>query len=153
MIRFLLALVAVLTLSVPALAQGPGDPLAFVQAVFRPITDADFAGETAEQDRGIYSASLQALLDVDAQRDMNYLDFDWVFGGQDLPDMTELKIVQLRRTEAAASYRVTFRNYGETRERIVHLVVENDRWVIEDVELKRPENVRLSRILVENRQD
>jgi hypothetical protein len=90
---------------------------------------------------------------IDSARENNYLDFDWVTGGQDIPDISRLKIVQTSRTETTASFRVTFTNYRQTRERQFDLVREDGRWLIEDVLLKRPEGRWLSRILVENPQD
>jgi hypothetical protein len=158
MLRPLLIGLAALLLAGPALAaDGPGDPKAFVASFYAPApeTPASDDAEPAPEPEGpsVYAHSLKALMDIDAERDMNFLDFDWVTGGQDLPQIKGLKIAPLGRTDAAASYRVTFRNYGEARERIFYLVVEDGRWVIEDVELKAPERRRLSRILVENPQD
>jgi hypothetical protein len=134
---------------------GLGEPEAFVASFYAPTRqDLEAADEPVPvYEPPVYAASLRALMLVDSGRENNYLDFDWVTGGQDLPDITRLKIVQVSRTEATASYRVTFYNYRETRERLFELVREDGRWLIEDVFLKRPEGRWLSRVLVENPQD
>jgi hypothetical protein len=132
------------------------DPLALVTELYRaPVLPEDDGEEDVAppEEPPIYSQSLRALLEVDSRRDMNFLDFDWVWGGQDLPDARDLKIVQVSRSDAAARIRVTFVNYREKRERLIDLVVEDGRWVIEDVYLKVPEGEWLSRVLTENRQD
>ena len=155
--RTLLGLALALAVG-PGWAQsGPGDPVALVAELYRepsPPTDAPAeADEPEASQKSLYGASLRALLEIDAQRDMNYLDFDWVWGGQDLPDAKDLKIVVVKRSAETAQVRVTFLNYGERRERVIDLVVEDGAWVIEDVFLKTPEKEWLSRILTENRQD
>lgn len=143
-----------LALTGPAAAGVENDPLALVQGLYADSRAADEEPAAGPEDEpSIYGASLRALFAVDAGRDMNNLDFDWVSGGQDLPDYQGLKIVVVSRSETAARVRVTFRNYAEARERDIDLVVEDGRWVIEDVYLKTPEKAWLSRILVENRQD
>ncbi|MBI1405148.1 MAG: DUF3828 domain-containing protein [Caulobacter sp.] len=145
---------ALLLAATTALAAPANDPVALVRSLFTETTTTDEAPETFPQDEpSIYGASLRALFAVDAARDMNNLDFDWVSGGQDLPDYKGLKITLVARTETSARVRVTFRNYSEARERDIDLVTEDGRWVIEDVFLKTPEKTWLRRILVENRQD
>jgi hypothetical protein len=156
--RTLLALALVLAAGGAMARPAPGDPAAFVAELYRepsPPTDEPLAEpeESEPAEDRIYAASLRALLEIDAQRDMNYLDFDWVWGGQDLPDAKDLKIVVVKRTAETAQVRVTFLNYRERRERVIDLVVEDGAWVIEDVFLKVPERAWLSRILTENRQD
>lgn len=159
MLRRTLMALALVVAAGGAMAQpGPGDPAAFVAALYSepsPPTDEPLP-EPEESDGAedrVYAASLRALLEIDAARDMNYLDFDWVWGGQDLPDAKDLKIVVIKRGAETAQVRVTFMNYGERRERVIDLVVEDGAWVIEDVFLKVPEKAWLSRILTENRQD
>jgi hypothetical protein len=134
---------------------GLGEPEAFVASFYAPMVEAPVSDDDLipADEPPVYAASLRALMQVDSGRENNYLDFDWVTGGQDTPDISRLKIVQVSRTEATASYRVTFYNYRETRERLFELVREDGRWLIEDVFLKRPENRWLSRVLVENPQD
>ena len=156
--RVILGLTAALSLGGAALAQpSPGDPAAVVADLYKapdptPASDDEPATELPDEP-SIYAASLRALLEVDAKRDMNYLDFDWVSGGQDLPEYKGLKIVVLRRTPETARVRVTFRNYSDARERLIDLVIEDGRWVIEDVYMKTPEAEWLSRRLVANPQD
>jgi hypothetical protein len=135
---------------------GLGEPQPFVASFYAPAPEIQ--GDVDEdapvpEEPPVYGESLRALMEIDARRDMNYLDFDWVSGGQDLPDYRNLKISEVNRTETTARYRVTFQNYREARERIIDLVREDGRWLIEDVYLVKPEGRWLSRILVENRQD
>ena len=134
---------------------GLGEPEAFVASFYAPAADdAETIEDVVPADEPpAYAASLHALMKIDGARKNNHLDFDWVTGGQDTPDISRLKIVQTSRTETTASYRVTFTNYRQTRERQFDLVREEGRWLIEDVLLKRPEGRWLSRILVENPQD
>lgn len=159
MLRRAVLAMALLLVAAPSWGQAsPGDPAAFVKSLYRepaPLPDDESSDEGGTEASGeeLYAPSLRALLEIDAQRDMNYLDFDWVWGGQDLPDAKDLKIVVVKRTAETAQVRVTFLNYGERRERVIDLVVENGAWVIEDVFLKVPEKAWLSRILTENRQD
>ena len=153
--RLILALCLTLALGAPALAQTPG-PAEVIADLYKPVPDPGPDAppvEEAPDEPPLYAASLRALLAVDAQRDMNYLDFDWVSGGQDLPDYKGLKIVVLKQTAETARIRVTFRNYSEARERLIDMVVEDGRWVIEDVYMKAPEKEWLSRRLVANPQD
>lgn len=160
LLRVLAVLAASLTLAGPAVAQpvGPGDPAAFVADLFK-APDPEPPGEEAPDappvadEAPIYASSLHALMVIDSARENNYLDFDWVWGGQDLPQATNLKIKVINRTEATAQVRVTFRNYSEARERLIDMVVEDGRWVIEDVYMKTPEKEWLSRRLVANPQD
>ena len=153
--RLILALCLTLALGAPAFAQTPG-PAEVIAELYKPIIvsgpDAEVIEEVPDEPP-LFAASLRALLAIDAQRDMNYLDFDWVSGGQDLPDYKNLKIVVLRQTPETAQVRVTFRNYREARERLIDMVVEDGRWVIEDVYMKTPEKEWLSRRLVANPQD
>lgn len=155
--HLILGLTMALALGAAAFAQ-PGDPAAWVADLYKtPALDApDPSSDAAGNEQAgseLYGPSLRALLEIDARRDMNYLDFDWVSGGQDLPEYRDLKIVVLKRTAETARVRVTFKNYSDPRERIIDLVVEDGVWVIEDVWLKTPEKAWLSRILTENRQD
>ncbi|WGM39225.1 DUF3828 domain-containing protein [Caulobacter sp. NIBR1757] len=153
--RLILALCLTLALGAPALAQTPG-PAEVIADLYKPVPDPDPDAEPIEEapdEPSLYAAGLRALLAIDAQRDMNYLDFDWVSGGQDLADYRNLKIVVLKQTAETAQVRVTFRNYSEARERLIDMVVEDGRWVIEDVYMKTPEKEWLSRRLVANPQD
>jgi hypothetical protein len=153
--RLILALCLTLALGAPALAQTPG-PAEVIADLYKPVVVTGPEAEVIEEapeEPPLFAASLRALLAIDAQRDMNYLDFDWVSGGQDLPDYKNLKIVVLRQTPETAQVRVTFRNYREARERLIDMVVEDGRWVIEDVYMKAPEKEWLSRRLVANPQD
>lgn len=153
--RLILALCLTLALGAPAFAQTPG-PAEVIADLYKPVPDPGPDAppiEEAPEEPPLFAASLRALLAIDAQRDMNYLDFDWVSGGQDLPDYKNLKIVVLKQTAETAQVRVTFRNYSEARERLIDMVVEDGRWVIEDVYMKTPEKEWLSRRLVANPQD
>jgi hypothetical protein len=153
--RLILALCLTLALGAPAFAQTPG-PAEVIADLYKPVPDPGPDAppiEEAPEEPPLFAASLRALLAIDAQRDMNYLDFDWVSGGQDLPDYKNLKIVVLKQTAETAQVRVTFRNYSEARERLIDMVVEDGRWVIEDVYMKTPEREWLSRRLVANPQD
>lgn len=153
--RLILALCLTLALGAPAFAQTPG-PAEVIAELYKPVPDPGPDAppiEEAPDEPPLFAASLRTLLAIDAQRDMNYLDFDWVSGGQDLPDYKNLKIVVLRQTPETAQVRVTFRNYREARERLIDMVVEDGRWVIEDVYMKTPEKEWLSRRLVANPQD
>ncbi|RYF91984.1 MAG: hypothetical protein EON95_13950 [Caulobacteraceae bacterium] len=157
--RLILAIGAAMLLAGPAMAQptvGPADPAAVVAELYKtPAPDPDPSIDDPPEAEGpeLYAAGLRALLALDAGRDMNYLDFDWVSGGQDLPEYRDLKIVVLGKTTDTARVRVTFRNFGEARERLIDMVVEDGRWVIEDVYMKAPEKDWLSRRLVANPQD
>ncbi|MBX3478920.1 MAG: DUF3828 domain-containing protein [Caulobacter sp.] len=154
MSRLAAALAVTVLVTGAAWAAPANDPLALVQSLYADSHAADEEPAAGPEDEpSIYGASLRALFAVDAGRDMNNLDFDWVSGGQDLPDYQGLKIVLVSKSETAARVRVTFRNYSDPRERDIDLVTEDGRWVIEDVYLKTPEKAWLSRILVENRQD
>lgn len=153
--RLILALCLTLTLASPALAQPTPGPAEVIAELYKPVPEPTDGAEATGAPEGppLFAASLRALLEVDAQRDMNYLDFDWVSGGQDLPDYKNLKIVVVRKTPETAQVRVTFRNYGQARERLIDMVIEDGRWVIEDVYMKAPEGEWLSRRLVANPQD
>lgn len=154
--RLILALGLTLAFGLPALAQPAPGPREVIAELYKPVLDPGPDAPQVEDEPDappLYAASLRALLAVDAQRDMNYLDFDWVSGGQDLPDYKDLKIVVVKQTAETAQLRVTFKNYGDARERLIDMVVEDGRWVIEDVYLTRPEKVWLSRRLVANPQD
>ena len=154
--RLILALCLTLGFAAPALAQPTPGPAEVIADLYKPVPDPGPDAppiEEAPDEPPLYAAGLRALLVIDAQRDMNYLDFDWVSGGQDLADYRNLKIVVLKQTAETAQVRVTFKNYSDARERLIDMVVEDGRWVIEDVYMKTPEKDWLSRRLVANPQD
>lgn len=154
--RLILALCVTLAFSAQALAQPTPGPAEVIAALYQPVPDPGPEAPNLEEDPEappLYAAGLRALMAIDAQRDNNHLDFDWVSGGQDLPEYRNLRIVVVKETAGTAQVRVTFRNYADARERLIDMVVEDGRWVIEDVYLKAPEKAWLSRILVANPQD
>ncbi|MDB5469808.1 MAG: hypothetical protein JWR84_1368 [Caulobacter sp.] len=154
--RLILALCLTFAFGAPALAQPTPGPAEVIAELYRPAPDPGPDAPPIEEDPDappLYAAGLRALMALDVQRDMNYLDFDWVSGGQDLPDYKGLKIVVVNQTAETAQVRVTFKNYGDARERLIDMVVEDGRWVIEDVYMKAPEKDWLSRRLVANPQD
>lgn len=154
--RLMLALCLTFAFGAPALAQPAPGPADVIAELYKPVPEPGPDAPISEEDPDappLYAVGLRALMAIDVQRDNNYLDFDWVSGGQDLPDYQGLKIAVVKQAAETAQVRVTFKNYGEARERLIDMVVEDGRWVIEDVYLTRPEKGWLSRYLLANPQD
>lgn len=138
-----------LGLSTIAFAQGFDTPEALLEAFYEPY----FSGEFSEDDTHFRSSALQALYDADEtntpEGEMGALGFDPYIDGQDfLIEDFAIEAVTVEGTTASAD--VTFTNFGEARELIYDLVLENGGWRIDDVTSVTPGNeYRLSEIFAE----
>ncbi|MBM3544589.1 MAG: DUF3828 domain-containing protein [Alphaproteobacteria bacterium] len=151
--RLVIALLAAVTLTAPADAQD-NDPVALITAVYKTYLDTDpTATPPAPGLLGVYSKRLQALVDKDAREtpegEIGRLDFDVIVDGQDW-QLSELKIVPVSQSEKAAEVRAIFRNFGEPRDTLYRLVLEDGNWRIDDIEGTLKPRWVLSKILTDD---
>ncbi len=95
----------------------------------------------------LLSRRLRLLVRRDEARRERNLDFEWRSGGQDRPDLSNIRLHLAKLKPDAAVVEASFFNRGERRFRRFFLVREAGRWVVDDV-LLVPENGKLADFLV-----
>ncbi len=131
----------------PALAQET--PQALIEAVYAPY----IAGQIPEDEAALRSEALNALYEADMQRseegEIGALDFDPYVDGQDF-EITDLEIDEPIIDGDRSTVRVTFKNFGQPREMIYSLVIEEGAWKVDDLEsLSAEYPYRLTAILAD----
>lgn len=129
--KFLLGVLAVLLLGLPARAQAPADPLEMVRSFYAPGYNENVMP---------LSARLTSLLDAAVANSKRHnapvsgLDFAWTTNSQDTHAGYErsLQFGQIRREEDSALIRVAFYN-GRDEELRYEMKRENGKWVVDDI--------------------
>lgn len=136
----ILALLALLMIA-PSLAsaepaEGPQAVIAAIYNVYQ-TTPQDKAPDIGK----VYSAGLQALIDAEAKAtpegEVGKLDWDVFVDGQEWK-ISNLKITLVSQDGDRAKVQASFDNLGEPREMLFHLVREDGRWLIDDIQSTRP---------------
>ena len=147
-----LALLAVVLGAASPPAGVDGDPVALLTAIYKTYTDIGPGEDGVPELSGVYSKRLQALLDKDeketAEGDVGRIDWDLFVDGQDW-QLTELKIVPALKEATRAEVRATFKNFGEPRDILYTLVLENGHWRIDDIQETLKPRWTMSKILLD----
>lgn len=147
-----LALLAIALGAASPLGDADSDPVALITAIYQ--TYADIApGEDGTPDvQDVYSKRLQALIDKDEKEtpegDVGRIDWDLFVDGQDW-QLSELKIVPVSQEAVQAEVRATFKNFGEPRDILYTLVLENGHWRIDDIQETLKPRWTMSKILLD----
>jgi len=129
-----------------------GDPVALLTAIYKTYTDIGPGEDGVPELSGVYSKRLQALIDKDEKEtpegDVGRIDWDLFVDGQDW-QLTELKIVPALKEATRAEVRATFNNFGEPRDILYTLVLENGHWRIDDIQETLKPRWTMSKILLD----
>ena len=146
-----LALLAVVLRAASPPAGVDGDPVALLTAIYKTYTDIGPGEDGVPELSGVYSKRLQALIDKDEKEtpegDVGRIDWDLFVDGQDW-QLTELKIVPALKEATRAEVRATFNNFGEPRDILYTLVLENGHWRIDDIQETLKPRWTMSKILL-----
>jgi hypothetical protein len=147
-----LALLAVVLSAASPPAGVDGDPVALLTAIYKTYTDIGPGEDGVPELSGVYSKRLQALIDKDEKEtpegDVGRIDWDLFVDGQDW-QLTELKIVPALKEATRAEVRATFNNFGEPRDILYTLVLENGHWRIDDIQETLKPRWTMSKILLD----
>jgi hypothetical protein len=147
-----LALLAVVLRAASPPAGVDGDPVALLTAIYKTYTDIGPGEDGVPELSGVYSKRLQALIDKDEKEtpegDVGRIDWDLFVDGQDW-QLTELKIVPALKEATRAEVRATFNNFGEPRDILYTLVLENGHWRIDDIQETLKPRWTMSKILLD----
>ena len=147
-----LALLAVVLSAASPPAGVDGDPVALLTAIYKTYTDIGPGEDGVPELSGVYSKRLQALIDKDEKEtpegDVGRIDWDLFVEGQDW-QLTELKIVPALKEATRAEVRATFNNFGEPRDILYTLVLENGHWRIDDIQETLKPRWTMSKILLD----
>jgi hypothetical protein len=129
-----------------------GDPVALLTAIYKSYTDIGPGENGVPGLPGVYSKRLQALIDKDEKEtpegDVGRIDWDLFVDGQDW-QLTELKIVPGLKEATRAEVRATFKNFGEPRDILYTLVLEDGHWRIDDIQETLKPRWTMSKILLD----
>ena len=147
-----LALLAVVLGAASPPAGVDGDPVALLTAIYKTYTDIGPGEDGVPELSGVYSKRLQALIDKDEKEtpegDVGRIDWDLFVDGQDW-QLTELKIGPVSQDATQAEVRATFNNFGEPRDILYTLVLENGHWRIDDIQETLKPRWTMSKILLD----
>ncbi len=134
------------------LGDADSDPVALITAIYQTYTDIT-PGEDAVPDiQGVYSKRLQALVDKDEKEtpegEVGRIDWDVFVDGQDW-QLTELKIVPVSKQATQAEIRASFKNFGEPRDILYTLVLDDGHWRIDDIQETLKPRWTMSKILLD----
>ncbi len=120
-------------------AQANNDPVALITDIYQTYqadTDPPGYGD-------VYSKRLQALVDSDSKDapdgDGGKIDWDVFVNGNDW-QVSKLSITLVSKSATRARVRARFYNFKEQQDQLFDLVVEDGRWVIDDVRATRKGN-------------
>jgi hypothetical protein len=134
------------------LGDADGDPVDLISAIYQTYTDVAPGEDGPPEFQDVYSERLQALVDKDQKEtpegEVGRIDWDLFVDGQDW-QLTELKIVPLSQEPARAQVRASFKNFGEPRDMLYSLVLEDGHWRIDDIQETVNPRWTLSKILTD----
>jgi len=134
------------------LGDADSDPVALITAIYQTYTDIVPGEEAAPDVQGVYSERLQALVDRDETEtpdgEVGRIDWDVFVDGQDW-QLSELKIVPVSTDAAKATVRAKFKNFGDARDLLYSLVLEDGHWRIDDIQETLKPRWTMSKILVD----
>ena len=107
------------------------DPVTLIAAIYQSYQD------DAPLPFNFYSERLQALVDKDERETqegmVGRIDWEVIVDGQDWR-LSELKIESVSQSAARAQIRATFKNFGEPRDILFDLVLEEGGWRIDEIQ-------------------
>ena len=122
------------------------DPVTLITAIYKTY-ETDQAGLPH-----VFSKRLQALVDKDAKEtpegEVGRIDWDLFVDGQDW-QLTELKIGPVSQDATQAEVRATFKSFGEPRDILYTLVLEDGYWRIDDIQETLKPRWTMSKILLD----
>jgi hypothetical protein len=128
-----------------------GDPVTLIAAIYKTYTDIGPGEDGMPGLPGVYSARLQALVDKDEKEtpegEVGKIDWDVFVDGQDW-QLTELAVVPVTKDDGQAKVRATFKNFGEPRNILYSLVLEDGHWHIDDIEETLKPRWTMSKVLM-----
>lgn len=134
------------------LGDADSDPVDLISAIYQTYTDIAPGEDGTPDVEGVYSERLQALVDKDRKKtpegEVGRIDWDLFVDGQDW-QLSELKIVLVSKQAAQAQVRATFKNFGEPRDLLYTLVLEDGHWRIDDIEETVKPRWTMSKILLD----
>jgi hypothetical protein len=128
-----LALILIFALcSAFAQAQDASDPLALITDIYKSYTaENDLPGYS-----NVYCKRLEALIDADLKAqepgDSGSIDWDVFVNGNDW-QVSKLAITLVSKSATRAQVRASFFNFKEQQDQLFDLIIEDGRWVIDDV--------------------
>jgi len=150
--RLCLILIAIALGAASPLGDADSDPESLITAIYQTYTDIAPGEEGVPNVEGVYSKRLQALLDKDAKEtpegEVGRIDWDLFVDGQDW-QLTELKIGPVSQDATQAEVRATFKNFGEPRDILYTLVLEDGYWRINDIQETLKPRWTMSKILLD----
>ena len=150
--RLSLILIAIALGAASPLGDADSDPESLITAIYQTYTDVAPGEEGVPNVEGVYSKRLQALLDKDAKEtpegEVGRIDWDLFVDGQDW-QLTELKIGPVSQDATQAKVRATFKNFGEPRDILYALVLEDGHWRIDDIQETLKPRWTMSKILLD----
>jgi hypothetical protein len=113
-------------------AQDASDPLALITDIYKSYTaETDVPGYS-----DVYSKRLLALVDADLKArepgDSGSIDWDVFVNGNDW-QISQLAITLVSKSATRAQVRARFFNFKEQQDQLFDLIIEDGRWVIDDV--------------------
>jgi hypothetical protein len=134
--RRLLALIALAALAAPSplsAAEGGGDPVSLVRALYRVHGESVKTGKTAWQPphRARFFARRLAGLIAGAYA-ANAIDFDFIYDGQDYK-ISALHFALVRRAGDKATVEARFKNFDARKRLDYDLVREEGAWRVADI--------------------
>ncbi len=150
--RLCLILIAIALGAAAPLGDADSDPEALITAIYQTYTDIAPGEDGVPNVEGVYSERLQALIDKDEKEtpegEVGRIDWDLFVDGQDW-QLTELKIEPLSQSATQAEVRATFKNFGEPRDILYTLVLEDGHWRIDDIQETLKPRWTMSKILLD----
>ena len=126
--------------------QADSDPVSLIEAVYASYEK----GEPELSD--LYSRRLQALIDKDEKETpegmVGRIDWDVFVDGQDWK-LSDLKITPVSQTATQADIRATFTSFGDPRDILISLVLEDGHWRIDEVQETLKPRWTMSKILLD----
>ena len=147
-----LVLLAIALAAASPLGHADSDPVTLITAIYQTYTDVGHGEDTMPGLPGVYSKRLQALIDKDEKEtpegEVGRIDWDVFVDGQDW-ELTELEIAPVSQDAAQAEMRATFKNFGEPRDILYTLVLEDGHWRIDDIQETLKPRWTMSKILLD----
>ena len=145
-----LVLLAIALGAASPLGDADSDPVALITAIYQTYTDIAPGEDGVPDVQGVYSKRLQALVDKDEKEtpegEVGRIDWDVFVDGQDW-QLTEIKIAPVSKEATKAEVRAKFKNFGDARDILYSLVLEDGHWRIDDIQETLKPRWTMSKIL------
>jgi Protein of unknown function (DUF3828) len=150
--RLCLILIAIALGAASPLGDADSDPEAQITAIYQTYTDVAPGEDGTPNVEGVYSERLQTLIDKDEKEtpegEIGRIDWAVFVDGQDW-QLTELKIAIASQDATQAEVRASFKNFGQPRDLLYSLVLEDGHWRIDDIEETLKPRWTMSKILLD----